>query len=60
MFPTRYKILLATLLFTGSICHAADDHAAQMAQSLTLFKNEVRPVLVENCVRCHGGAQSSI
>ena len=31
------------------------DHAAEMAQSLTLFKSDIRAVLVDNCVRCHGG-----
>ena len=34
---------------------AADDHAAQMAESLALFKEKVRPVLVESCLKCHGG-----
>src|SRR6516165_9480497 len=31
------------------------DHAAQMAKGLDVFKKHVRPVLVQNCLRCHGG-----
>src|SRR2546423_15692834 len=31
------------------------DHAALMAKGLDLFKKHVKPLLVENCVRCHGG-----
>jgi mono/diheme cytochrome c family protein len=31
------------------------DHAAKMARGLELFKQQVRPVLVQRCLRCHGG-----
>jgi mono/diheme cytochrome c family protein len=31
------------------------DHAAKMARGLTLFKQQVRPILEQNCLRCHGG-----
>jgi len=31
------------------------DHAAKMAQGLAVFKKHVRPVLLEHCVKCHGG-----
>src|SRR5262249_37794535 len=31
------------------------DHAAKMARGLDLFKKHVRPVLVQTCVKCHGG-----
>jgi mono/diheme cytochrome c family protein len=31
------------------------DHVAKMAQGLALFKKHVRPVLVAQCVKCHGG-----
>jgi mono/diheme cytochrome c family protein len=31
------------------------DHAAKMAKGLALFKQYVKPILVQNCVRCHGG-----
>ena len=34
------------------------DHAAQMAQSLDLFKTKIRTLLGENCVRCHGGEKT--
>lgn len=31
------------------------DHAEKMARGLALFKKHVRPVLVQQCVKCHGG-----
>src|SRR5207244_13134898 len=31
------------------------DQAPQMAQGLDLCKTQGKPVLVENCIRCHGG-----
>lgn len=50
-------ILAASLAFARAA--AADDHSARMAQSLELFKTDVRAVLVENCLRCHGGEKIS-
>src|SRR5438093_101604 len=32
-----------------------EDHAEKMARGLEIFKQQVRPVLVERCLRCHGG-----
>jgi mono/diheme cytochrome c family protein len=31
------------------------DHAAKMARGLDLFKKQVRPLLLDRCVKCHGG-----
>src|SRR5262245_19177807 len=31
------------------------DHAEKMAKGLELFKQHVRPLLAERCLRCHGG-----
>ncbi|MGL4463197.1 MAG: DUF1549 domain-containing protein, partial [Planctomycetia bacterium] len=31
------------------------DHAEKMAKGMDLFKKQVRPVLVQNCLKCHGG-----
>src|SRR5262245_20110652 len=33
----------------------AGDHATKMARGLDLFKQHIRPLLMEKCVRCHGG-----
>lgn len=49
-------MLAASLAFTRTF--AADDHSEKMAQSLTLFKTDVRAVLTENCVKCHGGEKT--
>ncbi|MCE9532490.1 MAG: PSD1 and planctomycete cytochrome C domain-containing protein [Planctomycetes bacterium] len=32
-----------------------DDHAAKMARGLAVFKDKVRPVLLQQCLHCHGG-----
>ncbi len=34
------------------------DHAQKMAQSLKLFTGQVRTILSEHCVRCHGGEKT--
>ena len=33
----------------------APDHAAKMAEGLELFKDRVRPLLIAQCLECHGG-----
>jgi mono/diheme cytochrome c family protein len=34
------------------------DHAAQMAKGLDIFKKHVKPILVDKCIRCHGGRET--
>jgi mono/diheme cytochrome c family protein len=36
----------------------ASDHTADMAESLRIFTDEVRPIFLENCVKCHGGEKT--
>ncbi len=44
---------------TGSLGpEDAARHARRMAQGIELFKQEVRPLLVERCLPCHGGGQT--
>jgi hypothetical protein len=31
------------------------EHAAKMAKGVALFKQHVKPILVQTCLRCHGG-----
>src|SRR5262249_60030698 len=31
------------------------DHSARMARGLEMFKKQVRPVLVQQCLKCHSG-----
>jgi mono/diheme cytochrome c family protein len=52
--------LLAFLvgLASGSPCAAAPlpaDHAEKMARGQEVFSRHVRPLLLERCVKCHGG-----
>lgn len=54
-------ILLFGLVFPLSLSAAEKkvvlplDHAKRMQQGLQIFKKEVRPLLVEKCLKCHGG-----
>src|SRR3954462_11479580 len=32
-------------------------HAERMQEGLSLFKSQVRSVLIESCVECHGGGE---
>jgi hypothetical protein len=34
------------------------DHVAKMTRGLEIFKKHVQPILVKNCVRCHGGKKT--
>ncbi len=34
------------------------DHAKKMARGLEIFKRDVRKILVDRCVRCHGGEKT--
>ncbi|MCR9120031.1 MAG: DUF1549 domain-containing protein, partial [bacterium] len=63
---TRDTILSLTLVIVASTMSLAEDqndptkpvdkrHAEKMAAGLALFKSEVRPVLMSQCLRCHGG-----
>ena len=57
------KLAFLVGLFCGFAPHAkpqaakdvSADHAAKMAKGMEVFKKHVKPILVENCLRCHGG-----
>ena len=52
--------ILVTLNGTGiSADELPADHADQMARSLELFKADVRGLLVQNCLQCHGGEKTN-
>jgi mono/diheme cytochrome c family protein len=50
--------LLIVLAWWGPAARGGDDHAAQMARGLEVFKKQVKAILVERCVRCHGGKRT--
>ncbi|HTL53670.1 MAG TPA: DUF1549 domain-containing protein, partial [Planctomycetota bacterium] len=57
--PCAKTILLLGLL--ARFLPAAElppDHAAKMTRGLELFRREVRPLLTEHCLRCHGGEKT--
>lgn len=58
----RTILLAAVLLFsfggTSRADEVAPDHAEQMVVSTELFKSHVRSLLVEHCLKCHGGQET--
>lgn len=51
-------VLLVLLGWSASLLAApkvSEKHAAQMAKGLALFKSDVRALLKQHCVKCHGG-----
>ncbi|MBI3836841.1 MAG: PSD1 domain-containing protein [Planctomycetia bacterium] len=61
--PARRAVfIVGHVLFTlAGTSWAADlpvDHTAQMAQSMELFKSQVRGLLTQNCLKCHGGEKT--
>lgn len=60
----RYCLLVLCFLLAPGLVQAQTkdvdpDHAARMARGLEIFKQHVRPVLVQKCLRCHGEKQES-
>ena len=49
-------ILLAALISYGLGNEL--DHASKMAASQELFSNEIRGILIDRCVKCHGGKKT--
>ena len=60
VWPTFVVVVASVITHTFSV-QADDkptvtpDHARRMREGLALFKEKVRPALVENCLKCHGG-----
>src|SRR5438477_607956 len=42
----------------GQPAPAEKDHAEKMTRGLDVFKQHVRPMLVERCLKCHGGKKT--
>jgi mono/diheme cytochrome c family protein len=56
MVRSLFALLCAAGVAAGQTVPPLDaDHAAKMAKGLALFKAAVKPVLVERCLKCHGG-----
>ena len=52
------RFVLFILLGSASVLAApkvSEKHASEMAKGLTLFKSDVRALLMQHCVKCHGG-----
>ncbi|HKI30729.1 MAG TPA: PSD1 and planctomycete cytochrome C domain-containing protein [Gemmataceae bacterium] len=63
LFAVAVALLLAGLVGESSFADSKalpkeeidKDHAAKMARGLDVFQKHVRTVLVEKCLKCHGG-----
>ena len=52
------RFVLFILLGSASVLAApkvSEKHASEMAKGLALFKSDVRALLMQHCVKCHGG-----
>ena len=50
-------IILITALMSFAIGNELD-HASKMASSQKIFSDEVRGILINRCVKCHGGKKT--
>ncbi|MDB6037098.1 MAG: hypothetical protein JWM99_939, partial [Verrucomicrobiales bacterium] len=57
--------LFGLLVFLAAIATEAasedslpSDHAQRLTQGLDIFQKQVRPLLIQNCVKCHGGEKT--
>ncbi|MFO0909750.1 MAG: DUF1549 domain-containing protein [Isosphaeraceae bacterium] len=56
MIPSLLGLLLASPARSDDKPAPVDaDHAAKMARGIALFKEKVRPLLIAQCLECHGG-----
>jgi len=62
MKPGSLFLLFATLTLMAADKPPEDalpaGHAQRMARGLEIFQQQVRPILAENCVKCHGGEKT--
>jgi hypothetical protein len=60
--PIRLLITAVLILCTSAVGLAQapveKDHAEKMARGLEVFKKHVRPVLINQCLKCHGGEKT--
>src|ERR1051326_2864786 len=61
--PSAFRVTsILAMLLSGAFLAAQPpanktdpEHAAKMARGLAIFKQHVRPILAETCLKCHGG-----
>ena len=51
-------ICLLFVVVAASAAELPPDHAPKMARGLEVFRKEVRPLLAEHCLKCHGGEKT--
>ncbi len=58
LLPVVALLVLLGLKLQSTAVQPDANHAQAMAESLKLFTGQVRTILSENCVRCHGGEKT--
>jgi hypothetical protein len=71
LWPSRVWVSAIVLLLAAGLTRTAEpprasksaapvdaDHAAHMARGLDRFKKQVKPILLQHCVKCHGGKKT--
>ena len=59
--PFRLSVVALLLGLPASAAPPAPvppDHAEKMAKGQELFTKHVRAILIDNCLKCHGGAKT--
>src|SRR5437016_4571331 len=56
--PRTPLIFLALTALAAAAAPVPADHAARMGKGMELFRGGVRALLIENCVKCHGGEKT--
>jgi mono/diheme cytochrome c family protein len=51
-------VAIAVILLTGAEPKVPPDHAEKMSRGLDMFTRQIRPLLLENCFKCHGGEKT--
>ena len=58
IFVALFGMVLSAELTAGQPAPLPADHAEKMAKGTELFKQQVRQVLIERCLKCHGGEKT--
>lgn len=54
---TSIAIVCCTLAPAAAQQPVEKDHAEKMARGMDIFKKQVRPILIKQCLKCHGGGK---
>src|SRR5436190_2968661 len=53
-----FRLRAEAELRAAAVARVPADHAGRMARGLQTFQKNVRPLLIEQCLKCHGGEKT--